>query len=108
MLSIAGNFSRWLIDGRQISLRGGTHAYSASRGLDSAGVLGGLALTETAGLLGLYPRPASVEPPLETTRIRLVYDPSICVGSQFIAAELLQAERYTDAQHVKGDQVRQV
>jgi NitT/TauT family transport system substrate-binding protein len=64
--------------------------------------LGGLALTGTAGLLGLYHGPASAEPPPETTRIRLVYDTSICIAPQFIAEELLRSEGFTDVQYVQG------
>jgi NitT/TauT family transport system substrate-binding protein len=41
--------------------------------------LEGVTLAGTAGLLGLRPRPVAAEPPPETTRIRLVHDPSICV-----------------------------
>jgi NitT/TauT family transport system substrate-binding protein len=64
--------------------------------------LGALTLAGTAGLLGQYPRPASAEPPPETTRIRFVSDPSICVVPQVIAEELLQSEGFTDVQYVQG------
>jgi len=64
--------------------------------------LGGLTLAGTAGLLSLHPRLAAAEPPSETTRIRLVYDPSICVAPQFIAEALLEVEGFTEVQYVKA------
>src|SRR4029453_6194249 len=64
--------------------------------------LGGLTLVGTAGLLSLHPRLAAAEPPPETTRIRLVYDPQICVAPQFIAEELLKVEGFTEGQYVKA------
>jgi NitT/TauT family transport system substrate-binding protein len=44
--------------------------------------LGGMTLAGTAGLLGLYPRPAVAEPPPETTRLRINQSPAICVAPQ--------------------------
>ncbi len=40
--------------------------------------LGGVTLAGTAGLLGLHARPAAAEPPLETTRVRVVHGPAVC------------------------------
>jgi NitT/TauT family transport system substrate-binding protein len=63
--------------------------------------LGGLTLAGTAGLLGLRPGPVGAEPPPETTRLRVIHDPSICVASQFVAEELLRAEGFTEVHYVK-------
>src|SRR5499427_9575471 len=63
--------------------------------------LGGLTLAGTAGLLGVSPRRAAAEPPPETTRVRLAYDPVLCFAPQFVADELLRREGFTDVQYLK-------
>ena len=60
----------------------------------------GMTLAGTAGLLGLKPESLAAEPPPETTRIRLVRIPEICIAPQYIAEELLKAEGFTDVQYV--------
>jgi len=50
--------------------------------------------------LGL-PRTTPAEPPLETTRIRLVQLPTVCQAPQYVAEELLRAEGFTDVQYIK-------
>src|SRR5262249_36792847 len=62
--------------------------------------LGGLTLVGTAGLLGLSPRPVVAEPPPETTRLRLVRRPGICVAPEYVAEELLHGEGFTEVQYV--------
>jgi NitT/TauT family transport system substrate-binding protein len=57
-------------------------------------------LAGTVGFLGLTPRRVTAEPPPETTRIRLIHDPSICVTPQYLAEELLQAEGFTEVHYV--------
>jgi NitT/TauT family transport system substrate-binding protein len=64
--------------------------------------LRGLTLAGTAGLLGLPPRLVTAEPPPETTRIRLVHDPSICVTPQYLAEDLLRADGFTEVQYVEA------
>jgi NitT/TauT family transport system substrate-binding protein len=63
--------------------------------------LGGLTLAGTAGLLGLRPERVAAEPPPETTTIRLVKIPGICIAPQYVAEELLQGEGFTDVRYVK-------
>ena len=66
--------------------------------------LGGVALTGTAGLVGLNVGPASADPPPETTTIRLINDPAfgvICYAPQFVAAQLLRGEGFTDVRYSK-------
>jgi NitT/TauT family transport system substrate-binding protein len=63
--------------------------------------LSGLTLAGTSGLLGLRPGPVAAEPPLETTRLRLVQIPSICQAPQYVAEELLRGEGFTDVHYVK-------
>src|SRR5882724_2656011 len=53
----------------------------------------------TAALLGL--RPAAAEPPLETTRLRLLKFPSLCLAPQYVAEDLLRAEGFTDVQYLE-------
>jgi NitT/TauT family transport system substrate-binding protein len=47
-------------------------------------------------------RRASAAPALETTRVRLVHDPSICVAPQYLADDLLRTEGFTDVQYVQA------
>jgi NMT1/THI5 like len=63
--------------------------------------LGGLTLMGTAGVLGLHTRPEAAEAPPETTKIRLIQVPGICVAPQYIAEELLKGEGFTDVQYLK-------
>jgi len=63
--------------------------------------LGGVTLAGTAGLLGLKPRLVAAEPPPETTTLRLVHTPAICLAPHYVAEVLLQAEGFTDVQYVK-------
>jgi NitT/TauT family transport system substrate-binding protein len=53
-----------------------------------------------AGLVGLG-RPLADEPSLETTTIRLVRTPGICVAPVYLAEELLRAEGFTDFHYVE-------
>src|SRR5438309_11587751 len=63
--------------------------------------LGGLTLAGTAGLLGLRPRPSAAESPPETTRLRLIYSPGLCISPMYVAEELLQGEGFTHVQYIK-------
>jgi NitT/TauT family transport system substrate-binding protein len=65
--------------------------------------LGGLALVGTTGFLGLHPELVAAEPPPETTKIRLVRRPAICVAPEYVAEELLQGEGFTEVQYVKKE-----
>src|SRR6516165_3179361 len=51
-----------------------------------------------AGLVGLRAKPTNAELPSETTRIRLIHDPSICVAPH-LAEELLRADGFSDVQY---------
>jgi NitT/TauT family transport system substrate-binding protein len=62
-----------------------------------------LTLAGTVGLLGLQTRPATAEPPPETTKLRLA-GTTLCYAPQFVAEELLQSEGFTDLQYVKTGQ----
>ncbi len=63
--------------------------------------LSGLALAGSAGLMGLKPRPASAEPPPETTAIRLPRPPSLCAAPQLLAREFLRGEGLSDVRYIK-------
>jgi NitT/TauT family transport system substrate-binding protein len=58
--------------------------------------LGELTLVGTAGLLGLRPGRGAAEPPPETTAIRWVRSPAICVAPYYIAEALLHGEGFTE------------
>jgi NitT/TauT family transport system substrate-binding protein len=62
-----------------------------------------LTLAGTAGLLGLPARRVAAEPPPETTNIRLVQLPAICLAPQYVAEELLRAEGFADVQYIKKE-----
>jgi NitT/TauT family transport system substrate-binding protein len=53
--------------------------------------------------LGLKPESIAVEPPPETTRIRLHKIPGICIAPQYVAEALLKAEGFTDVQYVADE-----
>src|ERR1700675_1291855 len=61
-----------------------------------------LGVAGTAGLLGLRPASAAAEPPPETTRIRLIRSPDICLAPLYMAEEFLRSEGFTDVQYVQG------
>lgn len=54
-----------------------------------------------ASLFGLS-RTVAAEPPPETTRLRLIETPVICLAPQYLAEELLRAEGFTDVQYLKS------
>ena len=62
-------------------------------------------LAGTAGLLGWPPRPIAAEPPPETTTLRLVHNPGICIAPYFVAEELLAGEGFTQVHHVQMEAV---
>lgn len=62
-------------------------------------------LAQAAALAGASLLPfatsARAEPPPETKKIRLIRDDSICLAPQFLAAELLRLEGFTDVEYVR-------
>jgi NitT/TauT family transport system substrate-binding protein len=42
----------------------------------------------------------AAEPPPETTRLRLIREPTICLAPQYVAEELLSGEGFTDVQYI--------
>jgi NitT/TauT family transport system substrate-binding protein len=63
--------------------------------------LGRLTVAGTTGLLALHPRPVAAEPPLETTKLRLLKETGrICWAPQYVAEDLLRAEGFTDVTYV--------
>ena len=75
--------------------------YQRTHGVSRRAFLGGLTLAGVAGLIGLRPESATAEPPPETTTLRLVHTPAICLAPHYVAEVLLQAEGFTDVQYVK-------
>ena len=62
-------------------------------------LLGGMALAVPAAVLPLR-RVAALEPPPETTTVRLSKHPTICFAPQYVSEELLRAEGFTDIRWV--------
>ena len=65
--------------------------------------LAGLTLAGTAGLLGLHSRSVAAEPPPETTTIRLVQIPGICIAPMYVAEELLRSEGFIGVQYIRKE-----
>jgi NitT/TauT family transport system substrate-binding protein len=61
------------------------------------------ALAGSAGLLGVDAGSAHAEPPPETNRIRLSKIPGICIAPQYVAADLLRAEGFSEITYTKMD-----
>lgn len=72
--------------------------------------LGGLALTGAAAVLGWLPElgTAAVEPPPETTRLRIHKGKPACWAPIYVAEPLLREEGFTDVQYVFGQQTEVV
>ncbi len=63
--------------------------------LASASALG------AAGFFGTS-RSVAAEPPPETTRIRVVYDGSICLAPEWLAEDLLRLEGFSEVEYVSS------
>jgi NitT/TauT family transport system substrate-binding protein len=63
--------------------------------------LAATALGATTGLLARQPTASAAESRLETTRVRLVKFPGVCIAPQYVAEPLLRAEGFTDVQYVE-------
>src|SRR6185436_5529214 len=63
--------------------------------------LGVAGLAGTSAFLGFRSGPVAAEPPPETTTLRFVQAPGICMAPQFVAEELLRGEGFVDIQYVK-------
>ena len=69
-------------------------------GLSRREFLAGTSMIGAATLLGL-PRTAAAEPPPETTKIRFLHAPAICIAPLYLAEELLRLEGFTEVQFVE-------
>jgi NitT/TauT family transport system substrate-binding protein len=76
-----------------------------ARQLSRREFLGGLTLLGATGFLGLSPRSIAAEPPPETTTIRWLRSPAICVAPYYVAEELLHGEGFTEVHHVQMEAV---
>jgi NitT/TauT family transport system substrate-binding protein len=63
--------------------------------------LGTAALAGTGALWGPRSEAIAAEPPPETTTLRLVQAPGICMAPQLVAEELLRGEGFVDIRYVK-------
>ena len=66
--------------------------------IDRRAFLGGL-LAASGGSIGA--RSVAAEAPPETTRLRLLKFPSLCLAPQYVAEELLRAEGFKDVQYLE-------
>jgi NitT/TauT family transport system substrate-binding protein len=64
--------------------------------------LGTAALAGAGTLLGLQIEAVAAEPPPETTKVRLIRSPDICLAPLYMAEELLRSEGFTDVQYAQG------
>src|SRR5690242_20880622 len=80
----------------------GLHCRLQSRRREVIKAAGALTL---AGLLGSRPEQALADagPPPETTRLRLLAVPAICLAPQYVAESLLREEGFTDIEYTKLD-----
>src|SRR5262245_4108370 len=59
------------------------------------------AAATAVGVVGATPRRGAARPPPETTKLRIVREPSICIAPQYAAEELLKAEGFVEVEYVK-------
>ena len=72
---------------------------SRNRSFNRRDFLSASTLMGAVALLGL-PRPAAAEPSPETSKIRLVLNPGICLAPQHLAEELLRLEGFSQIEYV--------
>jgi NitT/TauT family transport system substrate-binding protein len=72
-----------------------------SHGWSRRKFVGAATTAGTGALLGLRSGAARAEPPPETTRLRLLKFPSLCLAPQYVAEELLRAEGFRDVQYLE-------
>jgi len=60
-----------------------------------------LTLASASGVLGLMPHSAAADGLPEITKIRLIRIPGICVAPQYVAADLLRTEGFTDVSYIQ-------
>jgi len=73
-----------------------SNMFSRRRFLSGASALG------ATSLLGL-PESASADPPPETTTLRMVHSPAICIAPQYLAEAFLRLEGFNEVQYVRMD-----
>ena len=71
------------------------------------GFLGGIAAAGAAGLIHA-PRAEAAEGPLETSAVRILKTPAICIAPLYAAEELLRAEGFTDIRFIELPTAREI
>jgi len=71
-------------------------------GLTRRAFLTKASLTATTVLLGISRKAVSAEPPPETSKIRLVNSPAICLAPMYLAEELLRLEGFSEVEYVQA------
>src|SRR5215831_3648575 len=54
-----------------------------------------------AAWLGLHPDVVAAEPPPETTRLRILHAPIVCIAPQYVAEQLLHAEGFSQVEYTE-------
>ena len=67
-----------------------------------------VAVVGAGALLGSPFDSFAAEPPPETTRIRLVQRPSICVAPEYLAEDFLRSEGFMDVQYIKKPGAKEI
>jgi NitT/TauT family transport system substrate-binding protein len=62
-----------------------------------------VSLAGAAAIAGWPPEAVAAEPPLETTRIRLIQAGGICQAPKYVAEEFLRSEGFSEVQYVKKE-----
>jgi len=71
------------------------------------GFLGGIVAAGAAGLIHA-PRAEAAEGPLETSAVRILKTPAICIAPLYAAEELLRAEGFTDIRFIELPTAREI
>jgi NitT/TauT family transport system substrate-binding protein len=75
---------------------------STDHGFSRREFLAASSLIGASALLGL-PRTAAAEPPPETSRIRLIKNPAICLSPEYLAEEFLRLEGFSQIEYVETE-----
>jgi len=78
--------------------------YQRDDGLSRRDFLTTIAAAGTGAFLGLRSEAIAAEPPLETTRVKLIQAGGMCQAPKYVAEEFLRAEGFAEVQYVKKAQ----
>ena len=85
---------------------GGAGVRERAASIDRREFVRGGAAAAVAAVVGSAPGRAAAEPPPETTKLRIVKEPAICIAPQYAAEELLRAEGFAEVEYVSMSEER--